>query len=39
MDAIDPRRRANDTPAAQQKIIFRILRHFAFSLFGVAALF
>jgi hypothetical protein len=39
MDAVDARRRANDTAAAQQKIIFRIVRHFAISLFGVAAVF
>ena len=39
VDAVDARRRAHDTPAAQQKIIFRILSHFAFSLFGAGAFF
>ena len=27
-NAVDARRRANDTPAAQQKIIFRLFGHF-----------
>ena len=38
-DAVDAGCRTDDASAAKQQIIFRILRHFAFSLFDVGAVF
>jgi len=39
VDAVDGGRRTNATAAVKQRIIFRILRHFAVLLFGVIAFF